>query len=256
MGANLVVIFIVGLFIGSFLNVLIDRIARDEKFFSGRSYCESCQHFLSWLDLVPLFSFIFLSGRCRYCREKIPFWLPVVELTTGLIFSLVVSWSWGLSWRLVAFRLVIASLLIVIFFADLKYRLVYGVIIYPALVIVFAYQIFLLGGGQALVNPLLSSLLTGLFFYGLYLLTKKRGLGLGDVQIGFLLGLLLGYPAIVVCLYLSFLTGAITGVILMITGKAKLKTAIAFGPFLIFSTFIAWPFGEEIFYLVSNYLFF
>ncbi|MGI6278507.1 MAG: prepilin peptidase [Patescibacteria group bacterium] len=255
MGVNLIVVFIIGLFVGSFLNVVVDRVNREEGFLTGRSYCETCRHPLSWLDLVPLFSFIFLSGRCRYCKGKIPLWLPVLELVTGLTFGLVVFWSWGLSWWLVALRLIIASFLIVIFFADLKYRLVYGVIVYPALVIIFAYQIFLSRVGQALANPLLSSLLTGLFFYALYLLTKKKGLGFGDVQIGFLLGLLLGYPAIVVCLYLSFLTGAITGVILMITGKAKLKTAIAFGPFLVLSTFVAWPFGKEIFYLISNYLF-
>lgn len=256
MGVNLIIVFVIGLFIGSFLNVVIDRIARDEKFFSGRSYCESCQHPLFWLDLVPLFSFILLAGRCRYCKSRIPFWLPLVEVITGLVFALIIFFSWGLSWWLVIFRLVIASFLVVIFFADLKYRLVYGIVVYPALIVTLAYQTFLLGSGQGLVNPLLSSVFTGLFFYGLYLLTKKKGLGFGDVQIGFLLGLLLGYPATVVSLYLSFLTGALVGIILMVAGRAKLKTPVAFGPFLVFSAFAAWFFGQEMFNFVKEWLFF
>ena len=256
MGVNLIVVFIGGLFIGSFLNVLIDRVARDEKFLLGRSYCESCHHLLSWLDLIPLFSFIFLAGRCRYCKSKIPLWLPLGELVTGLVFTLIVFWSWGLAWWLVTLRLLIASFLVVIFLADLKYRLVYGLIIYPALITVFIYQLIVLKSLANLTNLLLSSVLTGLFFYGLYLLTKKRGLGFGDVQIGFLLGLLLGYPAIIVALYLAFLTGASTGIILIILGRAKLKTPIAFGPFLVFSAFVAWFFGEKVFSLAKDWLFF
>jgi len=256
MVVNLIIVFIIGLLVGSFLNVLVDRIARDESPFGGRSYCEHCYHPLSWQDLVPLFSFLFLRGRCRYCKNKIPLWLPLIELVTGLVFALIVFWSWGLPWGLVSLRLIIASFLVVIFFADLKYRLVYGAIIYPALITVFIYQLIVLKSLANLANPLLSSVLTGLFFYGLYLLTKKRGLGFGDVQIGLLMGLLLGYPAIVVALYLAFLTGASTGIILMILGRAKLKTPIAFGPFLVFSAFVAWFFGEKVFGLAKDWLFF
>jgi len=256
MGVNLIIVFVIGLVIGSFLNVLVDRTARDESLFGGRSYCESCRHSLSWPDLVPLFSFIFLTGRCRYCKSKIPLWLPLGELVTGLVFTLIVFWSWGLAWWLVTLRLLIASFLVVIFLADLKYRLVYGLIIYPALITVFIYQLIVLKSLANLTNLLLSSVLTGLFFYGLYLLTKKRGLGFGDVQIGFLLGLLLGYPAIIVALYLAFLTGASTGIILIILGRAKLKTPIAFGPFLVFSAFVAWFFGEKVFSLAKDWLFF
>ena len=249
------VVFIIGLFIGSFLNVLIDRIAREEKFIFGRSHCESCHHLLSWQDLVPLFSFLFLNGRCRYCRAKIPLWLPIVELATGIIFFLTTWFSWGFSWELVFLRLIIASLLLVIFFADLKYCLVYGVIIYPILAIILIYQFIFHGYWPVLANPLLSSLGTGLFFYFLYFFTKKKGLGLGDVQIGLLMGLLLGFPNIIVALYLAFLTGALVGIILIIVGRAKLKTAIPFGPFLILATFIAWFIGDQIVKIVMNHLF-
>ena len=255
-GVNLFLIFIGGLFTGSFLNVLVDRIARDEKFIFGHSYCESCHRFLSWQDLVPVFSYLFLSGRCRYCRAKIPTWLPIIELSTAGALALVFWQSWGLVWWLVFLRLVIAVFLIVIFFADLKYQLVYEGVIYLALGVSFIYQLVVTNGWVGLVNPLLSSLVVGLFFYCLYLSTGKKGLGFGDVQIGFLIGLLLGWPRIIVALYLAFLTGALVGIILMIRKRAKLKTQIPFGPFLVLATFVAWFWGTKLFSLVIGSLFF
>ncbi len=98
-------------------------------------------------------------------------------------------------------------------------------------------------------------MVTGLFFYGLYLITKKRGLGLGDIQLGFLLGFLLGFPNILVALYLAFLTGALVGIILMLIGKANLKTAVPFGPFLILATLVTLFWGDWLAGLVINYLF-
>jgi len=249
-------IFLFGLFVGSFLGVLVDRVSRDEKFLLGRSYCESCHHPLSWQDLVPVFSYLFLGGRCRYCQAKIPLWLPAIELLTAGAFTLVVWQSWGLVWWLVFLRLVIAAFLIVIFFADLKYQLVYEGIIYLALGASLVYQLIAASGLVGLFNPLLSSLATGLFFYGLYLLTGKKGLGFGDVQIGFLMGFLLGWPRIVVALYLAFLTGAVVGIILMIANLAKLKTRVPFGPFLVLATFVSWFWGEKLFGLAVSYLFF
>ncbi len=249
-----VAVFVGGLFGGSFLNVLVDRIFRDENFIVGRSYCESCRHLLTWQDLIPLFSFIFLFGRCRHCKNRIPLWLPIVELSTALVFILVVYLSWGLPWWVILLRLTIAFLLLVVFFADLKYRLVYEIIVYWLLGAIAIYQ-FAVVGFSGLINPLLSALVTGLFFYLLYWLSKKRGLGFGDVQIGFLMGFLLAWPRVVFALYLAFLTGASVGIILMIMGRAKMKTAIAFGPFLVLATFVSWFWGEELIRLVTNHLF-
>ena len=240
-------IFLFGLFVGSFLGVLVDRVSRDEKFLLGRSYCESCHHPLSWQDLVPVFSYLFLGGRCRYCQAKIPLWLPAIELLTAGAFTLVVWQSWGLVWWLVFLRLVIAAFLIVIFFADLKYQLVYEGIIYLALGASLVYQLIAASGLVGLFNPLLSSLATGLFFYGLYLLTGKKGLGFGDVQIGLLMGLLLGWPKIIVALYLAFLTGAAVGVILILAGKKRFGDHIPFGPFLVAGSLIALFCGSGIF---------
>ena len=116
------------------------------------------------------------------------------------------------------------------------------------------YRLIYQGGWAALVAPLLTGLLAGLFFYLLYLLTKKKGLGLGDVQIAILVGLLLGFPAGPIALYLAFLLGALVGILLIIAGRVKLKTAIAFGPFLIASTLIVWLSGSFFTNLVSKYL--
>lgn len=241
-----VIFFTVGLFIGSFLNVLIDRIARNEKFFSGRSYCEACRHPLSWRDLIPLFSFIFLRGKCRYCQEKIPVWLPVVELTTGLAFAFTYYISQDSFPLLVFLRLVLACFVIILFFADLKYRLVYDIVIYPAILTGLVYQLVFFNWSLP-INYLVTPFLTAAFFFFLYLITKKRGMGLGDVQIGFFMGLLLGWPKIIVALYFAFLTGALVGIILMITKKAKMKSAVPFGPFLLTGTVVALIWGEKIY---------
>src|SRR4051812_8717722 len=81
-------LFILGVFFGSFLNVLADRLSRDENFITGRSYCEYCRHTLSFLDLIPLLSFLFLFGRCRYCKKKLSWYYPFSELLTGVLFAL------------------------------------------------------------------------------------------------------------------------------------------------------------------------
>lgn len=251
---TIIFIFVLGLFIGSFLNVLIDRGARNEDFIRGRSYCESCHHPLIWNDLFPLYSFISLRGKCRYCGTKIPFWLPIVELVTGSLFVAVVFLLPSLSIGEIIFCWLIVSVLIVIFFTDAKYQLVYQPVVLIGLLFTLLYRLIYQGGWAALVSPLLTALSAGLFFYLLYLLTKKKGLGLGDVQIAILVGLLLGFPAGPIALYLAFLLGAIVGILLIIAGRVRLKTAIAFGPFLIASTLTVWLSGSFFPNLVSRYL--
>ncbi|MBP8590883.1 prepilin peptidase [Candidatus Shapirobacteria bacterium] len=262
-------IFIFGTFIGSFLNVLIDRPARGETVVWGGSYCEKCRHKLAWHDLIPLFSYLRLGGRCRYCRSPIPFWLPVVELTTGLTFVLITYFFLPLgaidelslaNVANLSFSYVLASLLLVIFFADLKYQLVYDQVVYAAVGLTLLYRLFPSPNYQ-LPTPnysLLSALAATLFFYLLYFLGPKifhqDTMGLGDVELVFLMGIFLGYPKIIIALYLAFLTGALSGVILILGKKAKMKSQIPFGPFLVASTFISWFFGEQIWETVTRVL--
>jgi len=243
-------IFLFGLVVGSFLNCVIYRLEKKESFLKGRSYCPNCKHQLSWQDLFPIFSFIELGGRCRYCREKISWQYPLVELTTGVLFIAVFRLAFP-GFLLLAFYLLISSFLIIIFVYDLKYYLIPDEVIFPAIIISFLYQIFgnwklEIGNLLPILNPLFSALGASLFFLTIFLVSRGKWLGFGDVKLGFLMGLFLGFPNIIVALFLSFLIGAIIGLGLILSGKKSLKSEVPFGPFLITGTFIALFFGEKI----------
>lgn len=238
-------IFILGLLLGSFLNCLVYRLneARDwRNFFFGRSYCPKCKKNLRWFDNLPLFSFLFLKGRCRWCRSPISWQYPLVELTTGILSVIVYYLSVGSIVNLI-FNLIIVYALIGIFLSDLLYRTIPDQIVYSALAIALLWLI---------VNQQWLSILSGLgaalFFLLLVLLTRWQGMGLGDVKLAGLMGLILGFPKIIVALYLAFLTGALVGVILILTKRKRWKSEIPFGPFLVLATFIAFFWGEKIWY--------
>lgn len=247
----LLILFIFGLFIGSFLNVLVDRIPKGESPIKGRSYCDKCKKNLKWYDLIPLLSFIFLKGKCRYCQTHLSFYYPIVEVVTGILFVLVFIFVSGesimyqvLSIKYVLdllYYLFIVSSLIVIFFADLKYRIIPDKIIFPAILVSLAYILL----NTYYLIPILSALGASLFFLFLFLITKGRGMGFGDVKFSFLMGLILGFPNIVVSLYVAFLTGAIVGCILILWQKKRIRgTSIPFGPFLVIGSLTAIFFGD------------
>jgi len=254
-------IFLIGLFIGSFLNVLVDRLPREESVIKGRSHCERCKNELAWFDLIPLFSFIALKGKCRYCHAHLSFYYPIVEVITGILFVLVFIFvnqedvtykvlSIRYVWELL-YYLFITSSLIVIFFTDLRYGIIPDKIIFPAILVSATYLI-LLNVQHSMLPYLFSALGACLFFLFLFLITKGRGMGFGDVKFAFLMGLILGFPKIVVSLYVAFLTGAIVGCILIIWRKKKLSgTSIPFGPFLAIGVLVAIFYGEI---LAQNFL--
>lgn len=249
----LLFVFILGLFVGSFLNVLADRLPREESVIKGRSHCEKCKKNLEWYDLIPLFSFLQLRGKCRYCRSPLSFYYPVVELVAGVMFVLVFLFvNQGSSmyhvlsikyiWELLYYLFIVSSL-IVIFFADLKYGIIPDKIVFPAIAITFFY--FIINHSSLIINNLLSALGACLFFLFLFLITKGRGMGFGDVKFAFLMGLILGFPNIIIALYAAFLTGAAVGIILILWKRKKaFGTAIPFGPFLAIGTLAAVFFGN------------
>jgi len=251
----LVFIFVFGLIVGSFLNVLADRLPREESVVRGRSHCERCKKTLQWYDLIPLISFISLKGRCRYCHARLSFVYPIVEITTGVLFVITTIFVLnGLKFSISDFQflisliyyLFIVSVLIVIFFADLKCEIIPDKIVFPAIVVSALYLI--LNTQYSILPYLLSALGAGLFFLLLFLITKGKGMGLGDVKFAFLMGLILGYPNIVISLYIAFLTGAIIGVALILWKKRKMSGAtIPFGPFLVLGTLTALFWGGIIF---------
>jgi len=249
-------IFIIGLFIGSFLNVLVDRLSREESIIKGRSHCEKCKKTLQWYDLIPLLSFILLGRKCRYCHFPLSFYYPVVELTTGILFVIAYLFInnnlpftiYHLPFISLFYYLFIVSCLIVVFFADLKYGIIPDKIVFPAILVSFLYLI--LNTKYLILPHLLSALGAGLFFLFLSLIKikKHRAMGFGDVKFAFLMGLILGFQNIIVSLYIAFLTGAIAGCILILWGKKKLTgTSIPFGPFLVLGTFLALFWGDAIF---------
>ncbi len=257
---SLFLLFVISIHVGSFLNVLIDRIPKGEGFVKGRSYCDHCKKRLRAFDLVPLFSFIFLRGKCRYCGQRISLYYPLVELLTALLFLLAIySLPTAANQLFVMshlpstlYYLFIVSCLITIFFTDLKYGIIPDKIVYPAILISFLFLI--LNSKFLILNYLLSGLGAGLFFLILHVATRGKGMGAGDVKLAFLMGFLLGAPLVIISLYLAFLTGAAVSLILILWRKKTRKDTISFGPFLTLGTYASLFWGKEILQIVSKIL--
>ncbi|MBI4100338.1 prepilin peptidase [Candidatus Microgenomates bacterium] len=239
-------IFVLGASVGSFLNVLIDRLPREEQIFKGRSHCDHCQHKLSALDLFPIVSWVILRGRCRYCHSPIRWQNPVVELSTGILFvSTFYFFPAGNTYNLLPniYYLILISALIAIFVIDLKHQIIPDKIVYPAILVSLLFLI--INSKFLILNFLLAALGAALFFALVIVITAGRGMGWGDVKLVGLMGLFLGFPKIIVALYLAFLTGSILGVILILLGKKRFGQNIPFGPFLAGASIFSIFFGEK-----------
>jgi leader peptidase (prepilin peptidase)/N-methyltransferase len=221
----LFIIFIAGLFVGSFLNVVIDRTGRNEAFLKGRSYCEFCKKHLGFFDLIPLLSFIFLKGKCRYCKKKLSFQYPIVEIITGFLFLISfifsnVVFSSSLPFFLsFIFSVLISSVLFLILMIDLKFGIIPDKIILFGALATIVY--LLIANSSSFLNCLLSAVGGFLFFLFLVVITKGRGMGMGDAKFAILIGLLLGFPIAAFSFYLAFLTGALVSIILILIGKKR-----------------------------------
>ena len=224
------IVFLFGLAVGSFLNCVIYRLEKNKSFLKGRSFCPNCRHKLSWQDLIPIFSFLFLKGKCRYCQKNISFQYPVVELATGILFVLCFLF------HAPYYLFIIIPFLVVIFVYDLKHCLIPDKVIYPAILIALIFNF----------TNWLSALSAAAFFLTIVLISRGRWMGIGDISLGFLMGLLLGFPNILLSLFLAFAIGAIIGLGLIAAGKKSLKSEVPFGPFLIAATLIAIFWGEKI----------
>lgn len=257
-------LFVLGLTIGSFLNVLIYRIPKGLGFVKGRSFCPRCKRKISWFDNIPLLSFALLKGRCRACHSPISWRYPAVELLTGVLFVLgaegVLGRLGGLG-KLGAIEIVLTwvlfSALIAIFFIDLEHQVIPDEILLPVIFLFLLSKVFAspLTTYYLLLTTLLPAFGASLFLLLIWAFTRGRGMGLGDVKLAFLMGLVLGYPKVIVAFYLAFLTGAIVGVILILVKKARFGQKIAFGPFLAAATIITFLWGEKILSLAQKFLF-
>lgn len=248
-------IFLLGLSVGSFINVLIDRLPKNESIVKKRSHCDSCKKTLGFLDLIPVLSFIILKEKCRYCHSPISIQYPIVELLTGFLFLLIFVVFGGIrEIRVVGFYFFIVSSFIAIFFIDLKEGIIPDKIIYPAILISLVFLIFQYH--NILISHLLSAFGACLFFFFLLVATRGRGMGFGDVKLVFLMGLLLGFPKIIVALYVAFLTGAILGIILVLCRVKKLGGGtLPFGPFLVLGTLGSLFWGDFLVRYTFSFLF-
>ncbi len=218
-------IFLLGLIIGSFISAITYRIPRELQFVKGRSFCDSCKKELTWYDNIPLFSFLYYKGKSRCCNQKISIRYLLIELSSAL--GAVLLFVLLPSTFLISYFLFLICL--AIFVIDLEHQIIPDEL---------SWFILLLG----LINFSFVNIFAGFFFslllLTLYLITGGRGMGLGDVKLAIPLGLWLGLEKGVVWLTTSFIIGGIVASILLLLKRAKLKTKIAFGPFLIFAFWV------------------
>ena len=235
-------VFLFGLCAGSFLNCAIYRMEQ-KKTMSGRSFCPNCKHVLNWKDLFPVASWLFLAGKCRYCKTKISAQYPLVETATGILFA-VIFWKLGFKNLFeLAFMFYIAAAMVFIFVYDLKHFLIPDKVLLPAIAVALIYRLFNFSG---FLYFFCASLGVFLFFLILFLVSKGRWMGFGDVKLVVLMGLVLGVKNVLVALFLAFFIGAAAGVILMIMKKKGIKSEVPFAPFLIAGTFLALVYGDAI----------
>ncbi|MCX7997195.1 MAG: prepilin peptidase [Patescibacteria group bacterium] len=266
-------LFVIGVCVGSFLNVLIDRLPVNETIL-GRSHCDHCKRSLQWYELIPVVSFFILSARCRTCKTKLSYFYPFIEVLTGAVF--VLGWvffpvdflafaypnlkavlvdhnSYSISVFLAkAAFLGILCTIIVMFFADLKYYIIPDwmqlAFAYFALMLFFIREIdferivYRMGAGIVLLLPLLA----------IYLYTKGRGIGFGDVKLAWNLGFFMGIIYGMSALYLAFIGGAVVGGVLILLRRKKMKSKVPFGPFIlagVLITIFAFPWVNYLMYL-------
>lgn len=246
---EVILIFIFGLMIGSFLNCVIWRLYKEESFLIGKSYCPHCHHSLGFWDLFPVLSFVFLKGKCRYCHKNISFQYPLVELATAIIFSLIYLHLGIISLSFI-FWLIIISFLIIIFVFDLKYFIIPDEVIYPAifLSIIWLLYSFFIGTttNHEIILTIISALGASLFFFLIWFFSKGMAMGFGDVKLALLVGLLLGFPNTIVGLFLGFLLGAIIGSIMVFLKQKGFSSEVPFAPFIIAGAIISFFFGNSI----------
>ncbi|GAB6182092.1 A24 family peptidase [Desulfotomaculum defluvii] len=240
MVAFYVFVFIIGLVVGSFLNVCIYRVPLGETVVTKPSHCLNCSTPLKPWDLVPLFSYVLLKGKCRYCGVKISWQYPLVELVTGVIF-LATVFNWGISWEALA-MLIFFSMLVVTTVIDLYHQIIPD-------------GVLLVGGILGMPMVYLQSLdqlkwgLIGFFAAGLLFLliaiVSKGGMGGGDIKLAAVMGLYLGLKSVAIALFLSFLLGGLIGMLLLVTGIKGRKDPVPFGPFLAVGAVLSAFWGER-----------
>lgn len=239
--------FIFGLAIGSFLNVVVYRLKEHETIL-GRSFCRQCQHQIRWYDNIPLISFLFLRGKCRDCAAPISWHYPCLELVTALCFVLIGHYFFDIlnsqTWAETLWLVLLVSLLLAMAVYDMIHMEIPLSLLIAGLVVTGVFLLFDHGGQRLslesrLVQSVFGALVIGGFFFALVYISKETWMGWGDVWLGTLAGLIVGLPSALFLLTLSFGTGALISIGLMIFGDKGMKSQVPFAPYLVLGTLLA-----------------
>jgi leader peptidase (prepilin peptidase) / N-methyltransferase len=233
-------LFILGSVLGSFYNVVGLRVPQNESIVRPRSHCTSCGRTLTALDMVPVFSWLFLRGKCRSCGAKVSVIYPVIELATGLLFMLA-FYHFGFNLEvLVSFTFI--SLLVIIIVSDIAYMLI------PDKVLIFFTPLLIVERIFIPLDPWWDPLAGAVFGFGLLFLIaviSKGGMGGGDIKLFFVIGLALGFKLTLLTFMLACFLGAFYGVFSIIMGKHNKKQPIPFGPFIAIGAILAYFYGND-----------
>ena len=250
---------IVGLCMGSFISAFSYRWPRRIDFFWGRSFCPNCKHPISWYDNIPLISYLLLGGKCRSCGKAISARYPLIEFGCASSFILLgykylnpssfINRGSFAGVYFLPLLLLVFSLLIAIFVIDLENQLIPDSLVFILVVLISLG--YLLSKGISGFDYLAQGFGASFFLLFLALITRGRGMGMGDVKLALPLGAILGWPQVAVWLLLSFLIGGIFAILLLVTGKARFGKRIAFGPFLVLGFIATLVWGEKIFQLIN-----
>lgn len=237
---------LLGLAVGSFLNVCCDRLPLRQSIISPPSHCGLCGKKLKVVDLVPIFSYLWLRGRCRYCGARIPLRLPLLEVGTALLFALL-CWQYGLGPQL-PMALIYACIFLVVFVIDLEHGLILDIVVYPGMVLALIFSFFWPELGWPSLG-VLSALLGGAIGFGLMLvpyLISGGGMGGGDVKLAGLIGLAIGFPYVLIALFTAIITAGVLAIALVASRRRSRKQTIPFGPFLAAAAMVALVWGHPI----------
>jgi leader peptidase (prepilin peptidase)/N-methyltransferase len=256
---------VLGLIVGSFLSALSYRLPKKLAITKGRSFCDKCGKKISWYDNIPIFSYYILKGKCRYCKDPISIRYPLIEFVTLIVFLYVAyvflncstllgftfhsgalcEWHGVLNIWSLPYLLIISAGFIIILVTDLEHELILDGVVYSLFILTLL--IFITLSPANIYLNLLTAFAASLFLLVLHLVTRGKGMGLGDVKLALLGGIVLGWPGTLVWLVLSFIIGGFVGSMLIVFRKADFGKQIPFGPFLVFSFFIALVWGDFIF---------
>jgi prepilin signal peptidase PulO-like enzyme (type II secretory pathway) len=234
-----------GLCFGSFASVVIHRLRTGKgSIVYSRSRCPKCRHALGPVDLIPVISFLSTGGKCLHCGKPIAWTYPALELAMAATFAITTAWAGIGNPGHLVYYLFLTFIFVTISFYDILYREIPDSLSLPTIVLSgflgwFWHLHTLKDLGVGLLVPVA-------FFGSLVLFSRGRWLGAGDIRVGAIMGFVLGWPTILVGLFLAYTIGSLVSLIAILAGKLSLKSAIAFGPFLFLGTYISMIWGDKI----------